>query len=72
MTALFDRRQMLRGAGIGGGALALSAWMPAWAQSNSPGLLRGLPEVSGEDIRLKIAHQMLNPVRRRQTRLAPH
>ena len=60
MTALFDRRQMLRGAGIGGGALALSAWMPAWAQTNSPGLVRDLPEVSGEDIRLKIAHQMLN------------
>lgn len=59
MTALFDRRQMLRGAGIGGGALALSAWMPAWAQSSSPGLIRDLPEVSGEDIRLKIAHQML-------------
>lgn len=59
MTALFDRRQMLRGAGIGGGALALSAWMPAWAQTNSPGLVRDLPEVSGEDIRLKIAHQML-------------
>ena len=59
MTALFDRRQMLRGAGIGGGALALSAWMPAWAQSNAPGLIRDLPEVSGEDIRLKIAHQML-------------
>lgn len=59
MTGLFDRRQMLRGAGIGGGALALSAWMPAWAQTNSPGLVRDLPEVSGEDIRLKIAHQML-------------
>ncbi len=59
MTALFDRRQLLRGAGIGGGALALSAWMPAWAQTNSPGLIRDLPEVSGEDIRLKIAHQML-------------
>lgn len=59
MTAMFDRRQLLRGAGIGGGALALSAWMPAWAQSNSPGLTRDLQVVSGEDIRLKIAHQML-------------
>ncbi len=61
MSALFDRRQMLRGmgVGVGGGALALSAWMPAWAQTNSPGLVRDLPEVSGEDIRLKIAHQML-------------
>ena len=63
---------MLRVAGIGGGALALSAWMPPWAQSNAPGLVRGLPEVSSEDIRLKIAHQMLNPVRRRQPRLALH
>jgi len=59
MTGLFDRRQLLCGAGIGGGALALSAWMPAWAQTNAPGLIRDLPEVTGEDIRLKIAHQML-------------
>ena len=59
MNATFDRRQLLRGTGIGGGALALSAWMPAWAQTNAPGLVRDLPMVSGEDIRLKIAHQML-------------
>ena len=59
MNAIFDRRQLLRGTGIGGSVLALSAWMPAWAQTNSPGLVRDLPAVSGEDIRLKIAHQML-------------
>ena len=59
MSSTIDRRQVLRGAGMGGGALALSAWMPAWAQTNSPGLVRDLPAVSGEDIRLKIAHQML-------------
>ena len=59
MNSTMDRRQLLRGAGIGGGALALSSWMPAWAQTNSPGLTRDLPVVSGEDIRLKIAHQMV-------------
>ncbi len=50
-----DRRSLLRG----GGALAFAAWMPAWAQTNTPGLIRPLPSVAGEDIRLKIAHQMM-------------
>lgn len=38
-----------------GGAAALLPWLPAWAQPVSS----GLPTVSGTDIRLNIAHQML-------------
>ncbi len=60
MNELLDRRQLLRGAGIGGSALALAAWLPAWAQTNAPGLVRDLAMVSGEDVRLRIAHQMLD------------
>ena len=50
---------MLRGVGVGAGITALSAWMPAWARTNSPGILRDLPMVSGEDIHLRIAHQAI-------------
>ncbi|WP_409372631.1 copper resistance system multicopper oxidase [Sphingomonas kyeonggiensis] len=41
---------------MAGGGVALGAWFPAWAQSNTAG---ALPEVSGEDLHLRIAHQML-------------
>ena len=59
MTNLLDRRQLIRGAAIAGGGLALSAWMPAWAQTISAGLKAELPTVSGEDIALTIARQMM-------------
>ena len=59
MTKTMDRRRLLRGAGLGAGGLALAAWMPAWAQSVSPGLAPDLPTVSGEDIRLRIARQRM-------------
>lgn len=43
----FDRRQLLRGAsGISGG-LALSALLPGWAQSATPGLAPTLPTLTG-------------------------
>ncbi len=48
------RRQLLRA----GGALATAAWLPAWAQPLSTGLLPSA-ELSGEDIHLRIAHRML-------------
>ena len=54
-----NRRTLLRGAGIAGGAAAFTAWMPAWAQSLSPGLTAPLPTVSGNDIRLTIARQSM-------------
>ncbi|OSZ70408.1 copper-binding protein [Sphingomonas sp. IBVSS2] len=59
MTKTIDRRTLLRGAGLGAGGLALAAWMPAWAQSVSPGLVPDLPTVSGEDVRLRIARQRM-------------
>ncbi len=32
MSRTIDRRQMLRGAALAGGGMALTAYMPAWAQ----------------------------------------
>jgi CopA family copper-resistance protein len=59
MNPTIDRRRLLRGATLAGGGLALSAWMPAWAQSISAGIVRPQPTVSGEDITLRIAHHMM-------------
>ena len=59
MTAFIDRRTLLRGSAALGGSAALAAWFPAWAQPVSAGIVRPLPTVSGEDIRLRIAHQMM-------------
>ena len=50
-----SRRRLL----AAGGGAALGAWMPAWAQPVSPGIVRALPSVSGADIHLKIAHRMM-------------
>lgn len=52
MSARLDRRSLL----FAGGAAALFPWLPAWAQPVSA----GLPTVSGDDIRLTIARQMLH------------
>ncbi|EQB04104.1 copper resistance system multicopper oxidase [Sphingobium baderi] len=59
MNSVFDRRQFLRGAALASGAAALSAWLPAWAQTVSAGLRPTLPTVSGEDITLTIARQSM-------------
>ncbi|RYI12424.1 MAG: twin-arginine translocation signal domain-containing protein, partial [Acetobacteraceae bacterium] len=59
MSHQIDRRQLLRGASLTGGGLALAAWMPAWAQPVSAGIARALPTVSGEDIQLRVAHQTM-------------
>ncbi len=60
-----DRRTLLRGAGFAGGGLALSAWMPGWAQPVSRGIARAMPalsgpELSGDSIALQVAHAMVN------------
>jgi CopA family copper-resistance protein len=52
----FDRRQLLRGASALGGGAALSALLPAWAQSGTPGISSTLPTVSGENIALTVGH----------------
>ena len=49
------RRALLKGAALGGGALALEPWLPAWAQPVSA----GLPVLSGEDITLRVGHGTL-------------
>ncbi len=59
MATTIDRRRLLRNAGLGGTGLALAAHLPAWAQQVSAGIVKSLPSVSGEDIRLRIAHQMM-------------
>ncbi len=45
MSRIFDRRQMLRGAALAGGGVALTAYMPAWAQPVSGGIVKPLPMV---------------------------
>ncbi|MGW8192310.1 copper resistance system multicopper oxidase [Sphingomonas hankookensis] len=55
MSPLLDRRQLLRGATLGG---ALTMAWPAWAQSVSPGIATPLPSVSGDDTTLTIGHAM--------------
>ncbi|KTT74415.1 copper resistance system multicopper oxidase [Sphingomonas endophytica] len=55
MSGVVDRRQLLRGAGLVAGGAALSAGLPGWAQPVSA----GLPTVTGDDIHLRIAHQMM-------------
>ena len=59
MPPVLNRRDLFRGAALTGGGLALSAWMPAWAQPVSAGIAKPLPTVAGNDITLKIAHQMM-------------
>ncbi|MBB3588119.1 copper resistance system multicopper oxidase [Sphingomonas sp. BK481] len=49
------RRQFLRNATLGGGALALPGF-PAWAQPVSTGIATPLPILSGTDIALTVAH----------------
>ena len=50
-----SRRALLKGAAIGGGALALQPWLPAWAQPVSA----GLPTLTGEDIHLRVGRDSL-------------
>ncbi len=54
----FTRRRFLRNATLGGGALAMP-WLPAWAQPVSAGLPRASSTLSGTDIALTVAHQMM-------------
>lgn len=54
-----DRRQLLRGASLAGSGLALSALLPSWAQSATPGLLPAMPTLAGPNIDLTISHSML-------------
>jgi FtsP/CotA-like multicopper oxidase with cupredoxin domain len=53
---ILNRRSLLKGAAIGGSALALQPWLPAWAQPVS----EGLPTVTGEDIHLRVGRGSLD------------
>ncbi len=56
MTLSLSRRQILRGAAMAGGSLALSPLFPAWAESGTAGLNPANGTVSGTDIALSIGH----------------
>ncbi len=49
-----DRRRLLRGAVVGGGLLSLQGFLPAWAQTGSPGLRADYPTLTGADINLTV------------------
>lgn len=51
---MIDRRQLLRGAATGGGAIAVASYLPAWAQPLSGGIVKPLPTLSGSAIALAI------------------
>src|SRR3546814_13195392 len=57
MPPVLNRRDLFRGAALTGGGLALSAWMPAWAQPVPAGIGKPLPTVTANAITLKMTHQ---------------
>ncbi|HEX7887288.1 MAG TPA: copper resistance system multicopper oxidase, partial [Phenylobacterium sp.] len=58
MPSDFNRRQLLRGATLASGGLAMAALFPGWARSATRGLA-GLPVLSGEEIALTVGHSAL-------------
>lgn len=56
---MIDRRHFLSLSGAAGAAGMLLPWLPAWAQPVSAGIVRPLPVLGGDDIHLRIAHQMI-------------
>ncbi|MDI1284016.1 MAG: copper resistance system multicopper oxidase [Reyranella sp.] len=59
MDRALNRRQMLLGASVASGGLALSAYFPAWAQPVSAGIAGPLAALSGPEIALRIARQTM-------------
>lgn len=51
-----NRRTLLKGAAIGGSAIMLQPWLPAWAQPVSA----GLPTLTGEDMHLRVGKHVLD------------
>lgn len=56
MNQAIDRRNLLRAGAWGAAGLSLTGVYPAWAQTGSSGLRAGMPTLTGEDIRLRVAH----------------
>jgi CopA family copper-resistance protein len=59
MNQPIQRRELLRSGAMGAAAAGLAPWLPAWAQPISAGIAKTFPTVSGEDIRLRVAHQTM-------------
>lgn len=55
-SLILNRRLLLKGAAIGGGALVLQPWLPAWAQPVSA----GLSTLTGEDIHLRVGQDSID------------
>jgi CopA family copper-resistance protein len=51
-----DRRTLLKRAAVLGGGAALASLLPPWARSVAQGIPTTMPVVSGDDIKLVIAH----------------
>ena len=49
-----DRRSLLNAAVVGGGLLGMQGFLPAWAQTGSPGLRADLPTLTGTNIDLTV------------------
>jgi CopA family copper-resistance protein len=58
MTKLIDRRTLLRGGAMGVAGVGLSGLLPSWAQLGTQGLRPDMPTLTGEDIRLRVAHDI--------------
>ncbi len=58
MNMPMRRRSLLRAGSIGVAGMAFHSSLPAWARTGSTGLRADMPTLSGEDIHLRIAHDM--------------
>ena len=58
MNHSIGRRALLRSGALGLAGSGFAGLFPAWAQSGTPGLSPSMPTLSGEEIRLRIAHDM--------------
>jgi len=57
MNQLIERRALLRAGAFGAAGLGLAGLLPAWAQTGTHGIAHQQhPVLSGEDIRLRVAH----------------
>ena len=61
MNQLIHRRSLLRAGALGAAGVGLSGLFPAWAQTGSHGLAtKGMPTLSGNEIRLDIGKTSFN------------
>ena len=58
MNQLIERRALLRAGAFGAAGLSVAGLLPAWAQTGTHGIAhnRQHPVLSGDDIRLRVAH----------------